>query len=128
MILNNFWTAVSEINPQAYEHLETTVLWAPIGVNGHHFALSHIFVDMIKNNQHSVASFKSILKAGITHDNHYWFKRKPSKTKDPKWESFKEAGHATMMSGQSNYNKLADTLFKDWSVEFHSNEDLVVEM
>ena len=112
-ILNNFWEAIRQMNQWAYEEIGTTVLWAPIGVSAHHFALSPVLAQMMQAPvwNFSVERFKKMLTGSLTELYSEWWTKAGTKGKDAYPE---QQGEATRMTGLANYARLANNLKLKW--------------
>ena len=117
-VLKNFWQAVAAMNPDAENEPETTVLWAPIGVNACHIALTPILKTILEgpNPNLTVPRFKAIVKESQVANYPFWYTRKGKKGE----ENYPgEKGEATQLTGAANYSRLASTLEKEWRATLH---------
>ena len=93
--------------------METTVLWAPIGVSAHHFALSSVLTPMMHAPvwNFSVERFKKMLSGSLTQFYSEWWTKSGAKGKDAYPD---KKGEATKMTGLANYGRLANSLKLKW--------------
>ena len=118
-VLRNFWEAVALVNPDANAEPDTNVLWAPIGANSHHIALTSILATLLSMNDYdfTVSRLQSMMSESYTEDYDYWFTKKGSLR--PMYPA--EKGEATKMTGQGNYKRLADDLEEQWRAKLHAD-------
>lgn len=117
-VLRDFWEAVALINSDANLEPETNVLWAPIGANTHHIALTSVLATMLSMNDYdfSVSRFASMMSESYTEDYDYWYTKPGTKL-----DSYpKSKGEATKMTGAANYKRLADALEDQWRSKLHA--------
>jgi len=118
-VLRNFWEAVSLVNPDANAEPETNVLWAPIGANSHHIALTSILATLLSMNDYdfSVGRFESMMNESHTEDFDFWYTKKgATRSMYPHGK-----GEATKMTGAANYKRLADELEEQWRAKLHAD-------
>jgi hypothetical protein len=110
-VLCNFWNAVAELNPQAFEEPSTTVLWGSIGVNGCHFALARVVETLLVNGDANLTKkrFIGMLKGTTVTDYEFWFTKRGSGDDYPT-----DKGEAPKMTGAANYVRLGKQLEQEW--------------
>jgi hypothetical protein len=123
-VLNNFWEAIAGANEgRAYREPDTTVLWAPIGVSAHNFALSPILAQLMlqkKDWNFSIERFGKMLKNSLTDNYEFWYTKSGQNATDT---YPKHKGDATIMTGLANYGRLAEQLERDWALTLFQDVD-----
>ena len=119
-VLKNFWRAVASVNPDADREPETAVLWAPIGVNSCHSALTPILNSIFDSADRTltVARFEAMVKESQITNYPYWFTKKGAVYASEHYPGQK--GEATLMTGAANYKRLAGMLEKEWRATLHA--------
>ena len=118
-LLKNFWTAVAQVNPRANEEPDTNVLWAPIGSSACHIALAAVTKTILDSTEPdlTIKRFVEMIEESPVAEYEYWFTKKG---KHPLEEYPNEKGGATIMTGASNYKRLAKELEQSWRSSLHS--------
>src|SRR3990167_2539284 len=119
-VLQNFWRAVADVNPRAFEEPSTNVLWGSIGVTSCHMALAKVTNTIVDsaNPVLSVERFKTMARESEVADYEFWFNRPGSGDR----ESYPmQRGEATTMIGHSGYLRLAKILEKSWRAALHAS-------
>ena len=118
-LLKNFWRAVSEVNPKANDEPETNVLWAPIGSSACHIALAAVVKTILDSSEPNLKTerFKDMLDASPVAEYEFWYTKK-GRHPDEQYPS--EKGEATIMTGASNYKRLAKELEQTWRSNLHA--------
>ena len=118
-VLKNFWSAVAQVNPRSNEEPDTTVLWAPIGSSACHIALGAVAKTILDSPEPNLTKerFVEMLEESPIAEYEYWFTKKG---KHPEDQYPTEKGDATIMTGASNYKRLAKELEQAWRSSLHS--------
>lgn len=119
-VLINFWNAIRDVNPRAFEEPKTTVLWGSIGVNSCHLALAPVLLSVLTGNQPIVTreAFRKMMVESQVSAYAFWYTRPGKQAKD-KYPG--EKGEAPTLTGAANYSRLGKRLEKEWRAALHSN-------
>jgi len=118
-VLNNFWNAIKQVNPDAHLEPTTNVLWGSIGASGCHAALAPILLSILDSAHPDLTQerFVEMLKNSPINDYEFWFTK--AGTKKDAYPDKK--GDGPTMTGFANYTKLGKDLEKEWRSALHSD-------
>ena len=118
-MLKNFWRAVANVNPKADNEPETNVLWAPIGSSACHMALATVVKTILDSSEPNVKTdrFTDMLDGSEVAEYGYWYTKR-GKNAENQYPT--EKGEATVMTGASNYKRLARELEQSWRSNLHA--------
>ena len=121
-VLKNFWHAVAQVNPRAYDEPQTTVLWAPIGSSACHIALAQILKTVLDSDEPNLETERLVqmMEGSSIGEYEYWYSRKG---KNPNKEYPSEKGDAVVMTGAANYKRLAQDLEVAWRANLHAKPE-----
>lgn len=119
-VLKNFWNAIRNVNPNAFEEPQTTVLWGSIGVSSSHIALAPIILSILESANPALTQdrFESVLKQTTTAEYEFWFTK--AGAKKPKDAYPGQKGEAPRMAGAAGYKELGQKLEQEWRAAIHS--------